>query len=50
MTVLAVIENMSYFIAPDTGNCHEIFGRAGACAEYSLISAARNEAKNGDHF
>ena len=37
--VLGVIENMSYFIAPDTGNRYEIFGRGGGqklCAEYSL--------------
>lgn len=27
--VLGVIENMSYFIAPDTGNKYEIFGRGG---------------------
>jgi ATP-binding protein involved in chromosome partitioning len=27
--VLGVIENMSYFIAPDTGNRYEIFGRGG---------------------
>ncbi|PYT01844.1 MAG: chromosome partitioning protein [Acidobacteria bacterium] len=37
--VLGVIENMSYFIAPDTGNRYEIFGRGGGqklCAEYDL--------------
>src|SRR5687767_13120321 len=37
--VLGVIENMSYFIAPDTGNRYEIFGRGGGqklCAEYNL--------------
>ncbi len=37
--VLGVIENMSYFIAPDTGNRYEIFGRGGGrklCDEYSL--------------
>jgi ATP-binding protein involved in chromosome partitioning len=37
--VLGVIENMSYFIAPDTGNRYEIFGRGGGlklCAEYKL--------------
>jgi ATP-binding protein involved in chromosome partitioning len=27
--LLGVIENMSYFIAPDTGNKYEIFGRGG---------------------
>ncbi len=37
--VLGVIENMSYFIAPDTGNKYEIFGRGGGqklCDEYGL--------------
>jgi ATP-binding protein involved in chromosome partitioning len=37
--VLGVVENMSYFIAPDTGNRYEIFGRGGGqklCAEYNL--------------
>ena len=37
--VLGVVENMSYFIAPDTGNKYEIFGRGGGqklCAEYNL--------------
>lgn len=37
--VLGVIENMSYFIAPDTGNKYEIFGRGGGqklCDEYDL--------------
>jgi ATP-binding protein involved in chromosome partitioning len=37
--VLGVIENMSYFIAPDTGNRYEIFGRGGGlklCDEYGL--------------
>jgi ATP-binding protein involved in chromosome partitioning len=37
--VLGVIENMSYFIAPDTGNRYEIFGRGGGmklCEEYGL--------------
>ncbi len=37
--VLGVIENMSYFIAPDTGNRYEIFGRGGGqslCDEYDL--------------
>jgi ATP-binding protein involved in chromosome partitioning len=37
--LLGVIENMSYFIAPDTGNKYEIFGRGGGqklCAEYGL--------------
>src|SRR5207244_11253171 len=27
--VLSVIENMSYFIAPDTGNQYDIFGKGG---------------------
>jgi ATP-binding protein involved in chromosome partitioning len=37
--LLGVIENMSYFIAPDTGNKYEIFGRGGGkklCAEFGL--------------
>jgi ATP-binding protein involved in chromosome partitioning len=37
--LLGVIENMSYFIAPDTGNKYEIFGRGGGqklCGEYGL--------------
>ncbi len=37
--VLGVIENMSYFIAPDTGNRYEIFGKGGGrklCDEYDL--------------
>src|SRR3954453_17095794 len=37
--VLGVIENMSFFIAPDTGNRYEIFGRGGGmklCDEYGL--------------
>lgn len=37
--VLGVIENMSYFIAPDTGNRYEIFGRGGGqklASEYGL--------------
>jgi ATP-binding protein involved in chromosome partitioning len=29
VTVLGVIENMSYFIAPDTGNRYDIFGHGG---------------------
>ncbi|MCV5961119.1 Mrp/NBP35 family ATP-binding protein, partial [Escherichia coli] len=37
--VLGVIENMSYFIAPDTGTRYDIFGKGGGeklCKEYSL--------------
>src|ERR1035437_8339112 len=37
--VLGVVENMSYFIAPDTGHKYEIFGRGGGqklCDEYGL--------------
>ena len=30
--VFGIIENMSYFIAPDTGNRYEIFGHGGARA------------------
>ena len=31
--VLGIVENMSYFIAPDTGNRYDIFGHGGAKAE-----------------
>jgi ATP-binding protein involved in chromosome partitioning len=31
--ILGVIENMSYFIAPDTGNRYDIFGHGGAKSE-----------------
>ncbi len=37
--VLGVIENMSYFVAPDTGNRYNIFGEGGGaafCDEYAL--------------
>ena len=37
--MLGVIENMSYFIAPDTGNRYEIFGKGGGqklADEYGL--------------
>lgn len=37
--VLGIIENMSYFIAPDTGNKYEIFGKGGGqklADEYNL--------------
>ena len=37
--VLGVVENMSYFIAPDTGNRYEIFGKGGGeklAAEYGV--------------
>jgi ATP-binding protein involved in chromosome partitioning len=35
--VLGIIENMSYFIAPDTGNRYDIFGHGGARAEAERI-------------
>jgi len=31
--VLGIVENMSYFIAPDTGTRYDIFGHGGARAE-----------------
>lgn len=37
--ILGVIENMSYFVAPDTGNRYDIFGKGGGqklCDEYGL--------------
>ena len=37
--VLGVVENMSYFIAPDTGNRYDIFGHGGAKAEALRIGA-----------
>ena len=35
--ILGVVENMSYFIAPDTGNRYDIFGHGGARAEAERI-------------
>ncbi|QRM54495.1 Mrp/NBP35 family ATP-binding protein [Sinorhizobium sp. BG8] len=35
--VLGIIENMSYFIAPDTGNRYDIFGHGGARKEAEKI-------------
>lgn len=35
--LLGVVENMSYFIAPDTGNRYDIFGHGGAKAEATRI-------------
>lgn len=35
--LLGVVENMSYFIAPDTGKRYEIFGHGGAKAEAERI-------------
>ncbi|MBB4006945.1 iron-sulfur cluster carrier protein ApbC [Allorhizobium taibaishanense] len=37
--VLGVVENMSYFIAPDTGARYDIFGHGGARAEAEAIGA-----------
>ncbi len=36
--VLGIIENMSYFIAPDTGKRYDIFGHGGARAEAERLS------------
>ena len=36
--VLGIVENMSYFIAPDTGARYDIFGHGGAKAEAERIS------------
>jgi ATP-binding protein involved in chromosome partitioning len=36
--VLGIIENMSYFIAPDTGKRYDIFGHGGARAEAERMS------------
>jgi ATP-binding protein involved in chromosome partitioning len=35
--ILGIVENMSYFIAPDTGNRYDIFGHGGAKAEAARI-------------
>ena len=35
--VLGIVENMSYFIAPDTGARYDIFGHGGARAEAERI-------------
>jgi ATP-binding protein involved in chromosome partitioning len=35
--VLGIVENMSYFIAPDTGNRYDIFGHGGARREAERI-------------
>ena len=37
--VLGIVENMSYFIAPDTGKRYDIFGHGGAKAEAERIGA-----------
>lgn len=36
--VLGIVENMSYFIAPDTGARYDIFGHGGAKAEAAKLS------------
>ncbi|MGE7371357.1 Mrp/NBP35 family ATP-binding protein [Neorhizobium sp. NPDC001467] len=35
--ILGIVENMSYFLAPDTGNRYNIFGHGGARAEAERI-------------
>ena len=37
--ILGIVENMSYFIAPDTGKRYDIFGHGGARAEAARIDA-----------
>ena len=37
--VLGIIENMSYFVAPDTGKRYDIFGHGGARAEAERLGA-----------
>lgn len=37
--VLGIVENMSYFIAPDTGKRYDIFGHGGAKAEAERLDA-----------
>ena len=36
--LLGIVENMSYFIAPDTGNRYDIFGHGGAKAEAERLN------------
>lgn len=36
--IFGIVENMSYFIAPDTGNRYDIFGHGGAKAEAARIN------------
>ncbi len=36
--ILGIVENMSYFIAPDTGNRYDIFGHGGARQEAERLS------------
>jgi ATP-binding protein involved in chromosome partitioning len=36
--ILGIVENMSYFIAPDTGKRYDIFGHGGAKAEAQRIN------------
>ncbi len=36
--VLGIIENMSYFVAPDTGKLYDIFGHGGAKAEAERLN------------
>lgn len=35
--LLGIVENMSYFVAPDTGNRYDIFGHGGARAEATRL-------------
>ena len=37
--MLGIVENMSYFIAPDTGKRYDIFGHGGARLEAERIGA-----------
>ncbi|MFN3499714.1 MAG: Mrp/NBP35 family ATP-binding protein, partial [Pannonibacter indicus] len=39
--VLGIIENMSYFVAPDTGKRYDIFGHGGAKAEAERLKRLR---------
>jgi ATP-binding protein involved in chromosome partitioning len=38
--VLGIVENMSYFVAPDTGTRYDIFGHGGAKAEAERLGVA----------
>lgn len=43
-SVIALVENMSYFVCPDCGKTHEIFGKSrveAIAAEYGVPCTAR---------
>ncbi len=46
--LLGLVENMSYFVAPDTGKRYDIFGHGGAPMPPPTASISRSSAKFGD--